>query len=476
MKAASAAYDHLQQKGSYSPKDLKTEKPYRDLIDATRSAIQPAITDAVMPEAMSRYLSRDNHVFSAIKTNAQLQEVSRLLVDEHGLKRPYENFQREVLKLNAAYNKNYLEAEYLFATQSAQMAGKWAAFDENSDRYNLQYRTAKDDRVRASHQILDETTLPASDPFWSSYYPPNGWRCRCTTVEVRKSKYPEGDSATAIANGEKATTELDKNGRNTLELFRFNPGKDKVLMPPNNPYTKVEGAAEAATVSSGSINLADYIKKDEVNNKNVSDVLKAYADMFPEDFRNGLEKVAVSQSGSYLMQHSMRANLATGKWVSGSTLSVSAKSFRVGKEGTIFNPAEELKGALLGIKKGQDLSFNQEYAMEALWHEILHAKTQNPPQKMSSDETRAMETVNQFCARHTYDTFIERLGGKAKHKVQILDEGYGYSTWVREFRTRLSTAKISEDQAVSDLMPELLSDYKSLRKKTDDYLKGVKPQ
>lgn len=122
------------------------------------------------------------------------------------------------------------------------MAGRWAAIEADGDAFNLQYRTAGDDRVRDSHAALDMITLPPSDPFWSSFSFPNGWRCRCSYVQVRKSKYPLSDSAEAIRLAEEATTQIDKDGKNRLEIFRFNPGKDKVIFPPHHPYRKVQDA------------------------------------------------------------------------------------------------------------------------------------------------------------------------------------------------------------------------------------------
>lgn len=135
-----------------------------------------------------------------------------------------------------------MEAEYRFAVSSATMAGRWAAIEADGDAFNLQYRTAGDDRVRDSHAALDMITLPPSDPFWSSFSFPNGWRCRCSYVQVRKSKYPLSDSAEAIRLAEEATTQIDKDGKNRLEIFRFNPGKDKVIFPPHHPYRKVQDA------------------------------------------------------------------------------------------------------------------------------------------------------------------------------------------------------------------------------------------
>ena len=133
-----------------------------------------------------------------------------------------------------------MEPEYIFATSSAQMAAKWADMENDGDRYNIQYRTANDDRVRDEHEALANTTLPDTDLFWESYFPPNGWRCRCTAVQVRKGKYPEDNSAKSIAKGETATTRIDKKGNNADEIFRFNPGKQKVIFPPKHPYRQVQ--------------------------------------------------------------------------------------------------------------------------------------------------------------------------------------------------------------------------------------------
>ena len=89
---------------------------------------------------------------------------------------------------------------------------------------------------------INGTTLPKSSEFWISYYPPNGWRCRCIVVLVLASKYPATDVDKATAAAEKATTQIGKNGKNKLEMFRFNPGLEKRVFPKGNSYEKVVGA------------------------------------------------------------------------------------------------------------------------------------------------------------------------------------------------------------------------------------------
>lgn len=111
------------------------------------------------------------------------------------------------------------------------MAAKWEQFEEDGDRYFLQYRTQNDSKVRPEHAALHGVTLPITDPFWETYYPPNGWNCRCTVVQVRKSKYPQTPHDEAMQLGELATGD-DKKG-----FFHFNPGIQQKTFPDYNPYT-----------------------------------------------------------------------------------------------------------------------------------------------------------------------------------------------------------------------------------------------
>lgn len=226
------------KKSAIVPEDLR-ENAVQPLIKATDSVLNDAVRHGIehsVPNEMQRYMRENVHVFSGLKTYHELKEVTALLMDGDTLK-PFSKFWQDVQKIHKNYNKNYLEAEYIFATHSAQMASKWHEFEKDGERYNLQYRTAMDERVRVTHQALHNTTLPPSDPFWEKYFPPNGWRCRCTVVQVRKNKYPKSNSTQARLAGAETTA-----GKN--ELFRFNPGKERRVFPDKHPYFPKNGCAD----------------------------------------------------------------------------------------------------------------------------------------------------------------------------------------------------------------------------------------
>lgn len=184
-----------------------------------------------MSSTMRDSLEHSTYIFSGLKTFHELNEAFPSLVDEQGNKKPFERFLNDVQKVDKTYNEHYLRAEYNFTHAAADMAAKWEEFAEDGDRYNLQYRTVGDDHVRPEHAALNGTTLPFSDAFWDSYYPPNGWNCRCTVVQVRKTKYPETPREEAYRRGAEALV------NDTRGMFRFNPGKQGKAMPDYNPYS-----------------------------------------------------------------------------------------------------------------------------------------------------------------------------------------------------------------------------------------------
>lgn len=211
--------------------DILAEPNVREFIDAHAGVLDSSFERTPMSENMRRRLQRSDFIFSGMKTFHELHEAFPSMLDENGERKSFERFLNDVRSIDSTYNETYLRAEYNFVSASAEMAAKWEEFAEDGDRYNLQYRTQKDDKVRPEHAALDGVTLPPSDSFWEEFYPPNGWNCRCTVVQVRKSKYPATDHDEAMTLGDIA---LQKDSKG---MFHFNPGIGQSTVPDYNPYT-----------------------------------------------------------------------------------------------------------------------------------------------------------------------------------------------------------------------------------------------
>ncbi len=235
-KELASLFDGMMQtlyslKGSEFRIEVLAKPKVQEFIEAHASVLDSGFRQVEMSEAMRRRLTRSDYIFSGMKTFHELNEAFPSLLDENGNRKPFERFLNDVRKIDNTYNSNYLRAEYNFVQSSAEMAAKWEEFMEDGDRYNLQYRTVRDGKVRPEHAALHGVTLPVTDPFWEEYYPPNGWNCRCTVVQVRKSKYPATPHDEAMALGEEALQ------RDSKGIFHFNAGKEQKTVPDYNPYT-----------------------------------------------------------------------------------------------------------------------------------------------------------------------------------------------------------------------------------------------
>lgn len=255
------AAEWIYAQGKFTP-EMLGEKPAVDVINETYRILGGAVGSSIsqqVPDELIEALQNNAFVFSGFKTFHTLNEVGLSLVDDRGGIKPFETFRKDVKKIDSKYNKNYLYAEYNHAVTSSQMAAKWHDFEQDGDRYDLQYRTAGDERVRAEHQSLHNITLPLDDPFWSQFTPPNGWNCRCTVVQVRKDKYLTSDSAKCVEIGEEITNDPKK------RMFRFNPGKELKIYPDKHPYYKAPKEVETA--------IAESAKEENKTERRIKDMV-----------------------------------------------------------------------------------------------------------------------------------------------------------------------------------------------------------
>ena len=101
-------------------------------------------------------------------------------------------FLRDAPALFEAYgvvasDRRHLETVFRTNTLTALNAGKWQeaqdpALEELFPLYR--YSAILDDRTRPAHEAMHGHTAPRDDPFWSTWWPPNGFNCRCTVVPL----------------------------------------------------------------------------------------------------------------------------------------------------------------------------------------------------------------------------------------------------------------------------------------------------
>ena len=71
--------------------------------------------------------------------------------------------------------------------RTAYMAGRWRQIEETREAFPwLRYSAVMDQRTRLLHRAWHGTILPVGDAWWRTHYPPNGWGCRCTVMQVSR--------------------------------------------------------------------------------------------------------------------------------------------------------------------------------------------------------------------------------------------------------------------------------------------------
>ena len=97
----------------------------------------------------------------------------------------------DFLKAEGYEGLDPLQADLIFRT-NIQTAYNVGHYEQMTDpgvmklRPYWQYDAVNDTHTRPSHLAMDGKVFPADHPVWNTWFPPNGFRCRCTVRTLSK--------------------------------------------------------------------------------------------------------------------------------------------------------------------------------------------------------------------------------------------------------------------------------------------------
>ena len=150
-----------------------------------------------------------------------------------------EDFRREAnefLRKAGYQDLTPFRAENIFRTniQTAYQVGHYQSMTTPTTkrlRPYWQYLAVDDKKTRPAHRAMNGRVFPADSPVWDTWYPPNGFKCRCTVVTLSERQVRE--------RGLKVETEApraaiqDGNWVNILPDAHFQTNPAKALWQPD---------------------------------------------------------------------------------------------------------------------------------------------------------------------------------------------------------------------------------------------------
>ncbi|EER47744.1 hypothetical protein AM305_06146 [Actinobacillus minor NM305] len=138
------------------------------LIDIHQSLLE-AQYNGIPQEEWEKQITRTLH------RKGWIGDTPDLIVDENG-----ELLGKRLIprRLHTIYQTNMRTAERI---------GEYKAMREIMHlRPYWRYVAVNDKFTRPAHAQLHNSVYHADDPFWHTFYPPNGWNCRCKVIAVKK--------------------------------------------------------------------------------------------------------------------------------------------------------------------------------------------------------------------------------------------------------------------------------------------------
>jgi SPP1 gp7 family putative phage head morphogenesis protein len=365
----------------------------------------------------------------------QLQAVLDSLTEHLKNGGTFASWQKHVVetRLIASLPKHRLDNIFRTNIQQAYNHGHWQqALANKSTHGYLLYDAINDSRTRPSHKANDGIIRKIDDPIWKRiWFSRNVYRCRCRLISLTEQQAFDrsGDgkgiykTATEDPLRDKAWDSVDVMNMDVLSFGVEQAVAKRLTDTTINPVLKSAFNNALGTFPDMKIIALDGF---ETVQKAMTELVVKKPEWFPDGF-NGIHAVAndnlFAATENNTIYFSQADKLASG-----------------------FKPAIELKRAVSKINAQQALSFNEEYALETLWHEMKHIDYKHR-MPASYRANTALEGSVQFVARHSYLLLLSEMNIAVKHQQTIISSGYAYDVPVTNFRTLIAELKLNELQS-----------------------------
>lgn len=310
----------------------------------------------------------------------QPERLFRRVRDEHG--NPLSQRASEYHPGQGVYRSSYKNARRLAVTET-----------------NISYRTAEYNRIQGLDFVVgieirlsnNHTCngIPLTDicDDLKGRYPKDfkftGWHshCRCHVVTILKTEAELMEENRAILAGEEPSHEsvnaVNDVPDNFKEWMAQNEERAKYAKsipyfikdnPRYIPKSFAEGIGTLEMRKSPNIltdafeALRKAVDPNYVTDREVRELITDFATKNPALFDGGLTSVKISRTANAFMSNT---RYSAGGVSRGNTISITNKTFTL-TDGTEWNPLQELKAAIAAIRKGEKMTFGQEYSIESL--------------------------------------------------------------------------------------------------------------
>lgn len=124
-----------------------------------------------------------------------------------------------------------LETIYRTNMQSAYSAQRYQQMRDSADsRPYWQYSAVNDDRTRPSHSAMNGLIYPYDDPFWNTFYPPNGFNCRCSVIALGERDIKRHNLTVSHSEEKLVEYEYKVNQRETEKTTAFKVNENKYVI------------------------------------------------------------------------------------------------------------------------------------------------------------------------------------------------------------------------------------------------------